>query len=108
MPSVPAVALDPRFSAGATIPHRSSFDGDVGSQQIESGRALELANGQLAAAAELGLAGQPQKPRFEHRPQIVLGELGAALIDVESANRRLARRGRCVGAGPTLAAVPRL
>src|SRR5215469_13306671 len=86
---------------------RRSLRRDVRPQQFETRRTLELADRQLTRAAEFGLAGFAQKTGLEHGARVALDELGAAPVDVESADGALARcRGR-VGAAPTLGAVPR-
>src|SRR5215831_11640087 len=87
---------------------RRSLRGDVRPQQFEPRRTLELADRQLTRAAEFGLAGFAQKTGIEHGAHVTLHELGAAPVDVESADGALARCRRRVGAIPAVAAVPRL
>src|SRR5215472_7859645 len=87
---------------------RRSLRGYVRPQQFEARRTLELADRQSAGIAELGLAGFAQKPGLEHGAHVALHELNAAPVDVESADRALARCRRRVGAIPTVVAVPRL
>src|SRR5216683_2947040 len=93
---------------GRSTRSRRSFDRNIGPQQIELRRALELADRELAAATELSLTRFPEKPGLEHGAQPAVGELGAAPIYVEGADRRLAGRGSAIGAVPPLAAIARL
>src|SRR5208282_45928 len=81
---------------------------DVGPQQLETRRAFELADRQLAGAAELGLTGPAQKLCLERGAHIALNQLRAAAIDVKVPDRALARCGRGARAVPPLAAVTRL